>query len=403
MNIDLLTSQALADPHELFRKLRESRSAVWSDQHQAWILTTYAGVTEGFRDRDALSSDRLTPLEQRLPRERRDVLALTFEVLRGWMTFHDMPRHAVLRDPVRSAFTPRRIDLLRAKTEVIVAGLLDDLAALGQFDLKQEFAFHLPAVVIAEMLGIPPADREKFKTWSRKLAAIVFGESRQADQAGIAAEGAAEFVDYFRWLIDQRAAAPADDLVSALIAARHTADRPGLTDMEVVGACTLLLFAGHETTTNFITNAVLALLQHPAQAALFAARPDLAPAAIEELLRFDGPVKVMVRTVATDHERGGQHMTKGQIVYLGVLAANHDPEVFPRPGELNLQRPQGKPNVAFGQGAHFCLGHALARLEASVSLRALFSRFPAIKLAAGDLDWEPLILTRSLKALPVRV
>ena len=403
MNIDLLAPRALADPQAVFGELRRRQPVVWSDRHKAWILTTYTDVIEGFRDRDALSSDRLTPLEQRLSAERRDVLALTFEVLRGWMTFHDMPRHAVLRDPVRRAFTPGRIDLLQAKTQAIVAGLLDNLATLGEFDLKQEFAFPLPAVVIAEMLGIPPSDREKFKTWSRKLAAIVFGESRQADQAGVAAEGAAEFVDYFGWLIAQRTAAPADDLVSALIAARHTAGRPGLTDMEVIGACTLLLFAGHETTSNFITNAVLALLRHPDQAALFATRGDLTAAAIEELLRFDGPVKVMVRTVATDHERGGQQMTRGQLVYLGVLAANHDPAVFGRPGELNLRRPAGKPNVAFGQGAHFCLGHALARLEASVALRALFTRFPGLRLATGQLTWEPLILTRSLTSLPVRV
>jgi len=403
MDIDLLAPGALADPQALFGELRQLQPVVWSDRHKAWIITTYTDVVEGFRDRDALSSDRLTPLEHRLSTERREVLALTFEVLRGWMTFHDMPRHAVLRDPVRSAFTPKRIDLLRAKTETIVAGLLDHLDALGEFDLKGEFAFPLPAVVIAEMLGIPASDREQFKSWSRKLAAIVFGESRQADQAGVAAEGAAEFVDYFRWLIGQRTAAPADDLVSALIAARHRADQPGLTDMEVIGACTLLLFAGHETTSNFIANAVLALLRHPDQAALFAARGDLTAAAIEELLRFDGPVKVMVRTVATDHERGGQQLTSGQIVYLGVLAANHDPAAFPGPAELDLQRPAGKPNVAFGQGAHFCLGHALARLEASVALRALFARFPALQLTTDRLSWDPLILTRSLTSLPVRV
>jgi cytochrome P450 len=403
VDIDLLAPRALADPQALFAGLRELEPVVWSDQHKAWIVTSYPEVFGGFRDRDALSSDRLTPLEQRMSPQRREVLALTFEVLRGWMTFHDMPRHAVLRDPVRLAFTPRRIDLLQAKTEAIVAGLLDDLESRGEVDLKAEFAFPLPAVVISEMLGIPASDREKFKTWSRKLAAIVFGESRQADQAGVAAEGAAEFVDYFRWLIAERTAAPADDLVSALIAARHTAGTPGLTDMEVIGACTLLLFAGHETTSNFIANAVLALLRHPGQAALFASRPDLTAAAIEELLRFDGPVKVMVRTAATDHERGGQQLSAGQIVYLGVLAANHDPAVFPEPAELDLLRPPGRPNVAFGQGAHFCLGHALARLEASVALRALFTRFPRLQLATDQLAWEPLILTRSLTSLPVRM
>ncbi|MGE5289971.1 MAG: cytochrome P450 [Micromonosporaceae bacterium] len=403
MNIDMLAPQALAAPAELFADLRRSGPVVWSDQHKAWIITTYDSVVDGFRDARALSSDRLTPLERRLSAESRDVLALTFGVLRGWMTFHDAPRHGILRDPVRLAFTPRRISRLQNKAERITKDLLDDLATRREFDLKQDFAFHLPAVVIAEMLGIPPADRDKFKTWSRKLAAIVFGESRQADQAGVAAEGAGEFVDYFGWLIAERASAPGDDLISALIAARRTEGQPGLSDMEVIGACTLLLFAGHETTTNLITNAVLALLQHPGQVALLREQPELTPATIEELLRFDGPVKVMVRTVAADHERAGVHLTEGQIVYLGVLAANHDPAVFPEPSLLDLRRRPGRPNMAFGQGAHYCLGHALARLEASVALRALFSRFPEIELSTDELEWEPLILTRSLRSLPVRV
>ena len=402
MTIDLLAPAALSQPHALFAELRQQDPVQWSEAHKAWIITGYRGVVDGFRDVGRLSSDRLTPLERRLSQERRQTLALTFDVLRGWMTFHDAPRHAVLRDPVRLTFTPKRVEDLRSKIERIVADLLDEMAGAGEVDFKEQFAFPMPAVVIAELLGIPAADRERFKTWSRNLSAIVFGESGNINQAGVAAEGSAEFADYFRRLIAKRIADPGEDLISALIAARALDDGPGLSDMEVVGACTLLLFAGHETTTNFITNATLALLNNPGQASKLAEDPETIVTGVEELLRFDGPVKVMVRSVADDHERDGHTLRKGETVYLADTAATRDPGVFVEPDRLDLRRPVKPAHVSFGQGPHFCLGHALARLEASIAVRAAFTRFPGMELA-GPVSWDPLILVRSATSLPVRI
>lgn len=403
MTIDLLAPTALAQPHEYFAEIGRNGPVTWSEQHKAWIVTGYDAVVEGFRDTEVLSSDRLTPMERRLSQERKETLALTFEVLRGWMTFHDAPHHAVLRSPVRRAFTPKRIGHLRPRIEHVVGELLDNLESVGEFDLKEDFAFPMPAIVIAELLDIPAADRERFKTWSKKLSAFVFGESGNADQAGTAAEGSAEFAEYFQWLIAQRRDNPGDDLISALIAARNEQEETALTDMEVVGACTLLLFAGHETTTNFITNAMVTLLRNPAQARLLVEEPDLATSAVDELLRYDGPVKVMVRSVSADHVRHGQQFRAGEIVYLSVLSANHDPAVFTDPERLDLRRTNIPPHVGFGQGAHYCLGHALARLETSIALRALLERFPTIEAAGDDIEWDPLILIRSAAALPVRV
>lgn len=403
MNVNLLQRDALNHPHELFATLRDKGPVVWSDDHSAWIVNDYAGVVDGFRDVQRLSSDRLTPLERRLTTQRRETLTLTFEVLRGWMTFHDAPRHAVLRDPVRRAFTPKRVGDLRPTIERVVVELLDDLPRAGTvIDFKELFAFPVPAIVIAELLGIPAADRGRFKTWSKKLSAIVFGESGNVDQAGTAAQGSAEFHDYFSWLIAERTANPGDDLISALVAARADADT-GLTDMEVVGACTLLLFAGHETTTNAITNAVAALLTHPEQARELAAAetPAAVGAAVDELLRYDGPVKIMVRNVATDHERGGAQMRRGETVYLSVIGANHDPSVFDSPHTLDLRRPSKPGHVAFGQGPHFCLGHALARLEMSIAVPAVLRHFPAMTFADEHIEWDPLILIRSAAELPV--
>jgi cytochrome P450 len=400
---DLLSPEALRRPHEFFARLREQGPVVWSEAHKAWIVTDYEGVVDGFRDVELLSSDRLTPFERRLSEQRRATLALTFDVLRGWMTFHDAPRHDVLRDPVRRAFTPRRIADLRPKIERIAEDMLDRLADAGRADFKSEFAFPLPAIVIAELLDVPAADRERFKTWSKKLSAVVFGESGNADQAATAAEGTAEFHDYFQWLITQRTAAPGDDLISALLAARRTDAGDGLTDMEVVGACTLLLFAGHETTTNALTNAMFALLQAPDSARSLAAPGSAPAAAVDELLRFDGPVKIMVRSVAADHERGGQQLRRGQIVYLAVAGANRDPAVFAEPDRLDLNRPAKPGHVAFGQGPHFCLGHALARLEMAVALPAALRRFPRMSLVTEQIDWDPLILVRAATKLPIAV
>ena len=405
MTIDLLTPDALRNPRELFASIRDRGPVTWSEAHKAWLVNDYQSVVDGFRDTETLTSDRLTPLERRLSQERRETLALTFEVLRGWMTFHDAPRHAVLRNPVRRAFTPKRVGDLRQTTTRIVDELLNNLEErVGEtVDLKQEFAFPMPAIVIAELLDIPASDRHRFQDWSRKLSAIVFGESENIDQAATAADGSAEFTEYFQWLIRERTEAPGDDLISALIAARGTDDSPGLTDMELVGACTLLLFAGHETTTNLITNSSLALLEYPDQTRALVSDESLLPSAIEELIRHDGPVKIMVRSVSRDHLREGQELRAGDSVFLSVTGANHDPSVFQSPDELDLRRSTKTPHVGFGQGPHFCLGHALARLELGTALPALFKRFPGLELATDHVEWEPLILVRSAADLPVRL
>ena len=353
---------------------------------------------------EKMSSDRLTPLERRSSERRREILAQTFDVLRGWMVFHDEPDHARLRDPVHRAFTPRTVAGLRGAVERVVAALLDDVAeAGGTCDFKAAVAFPLPAIVIAELLGVPPADRARFKTWSAKLAAVVFGASNDPDQDRVAAEGSAEFADYFGELIAEREREPADDLISALVASRDRGD--GLTSQELVGACTLLLFGGHETTTNLIANGVLSLLRFPDELARLRADPALLPNAVEELLRFEPPQKVMVRNVAETHERSGRVLRRGDAAFLAVAGANRDPAGFPDPDRLDLGRPAVRNHLAFGFGAHFCLGAALARLEGQVALAALLERFDRIELAVDEdeLAWEPMILNRSLRALPLAV
>ncbi len=401
---DLLSDRAVADPHAVFAELRRLGGCVWLPEHHAWLLTTHAQVADGFRDAGRLSSDRLTPLRARLEPARRELLDDTFELLSGWMVFHDEPDHRRLREPLARAFTPRTVEGLRPRIESIVGELLDGLAERQTCDLVAEYAFELPAIVIAELLGVPPADRDEFTTWSDQLAAIVFGASNRPDQAETAAEGTARFVEYFTWLIQRHEAEPADDLTSALISV--TRDDPGgvgLTPSELVGALTLLLFGGHETTTNLISSAARALALFPDQRAWLGRHPEAIGPAVEELHRWDGPTKVMVRIASAAHARDGQQLEDGQTVFLGVASASRDPALTDRPDELVLDRSEGGRHLGFGFGGHFCLGAFLARVEAQVAVRGLIQRFGAYEPAVPDaeLTWSPTLLGRSLRALPV--
>lgn len=405
MITDLLSPEAVQRPFEVYRSLREAGPIVWLPEHRAWFIGTYQAVHAGFRDA-RLSSDRLTPLETRMAPLRSELLADTFELLRGWMVFHDPPHHERLRGPVRSSFTPRAVEGLRPHVEAVVTSCLDRMEERWRsgdtVDLVAELAFPLPAIVIAELLGVPPADRNDFKQWSNQLAAVVFGASSQTAKAEEAAAGTAKFVEYFSSLIEHYERHPADNLISALIRAREEA-QPPLSASELVGACTLLLFGGHETTTNLITNAAVALATHPDERRWLGANPDRIALAVEELHRFDGPSKVMVRVAATTHDRSGVTIEAGHTVFLGLSSANRDPDAFPDPDRLWLARPDAHRHLGFGHGLHFCLGAPLARLEAQVALHRLIERVPEFQLAVpeDELRYGATILGRGLGTLPV--
>jgi cytochrome P450 len=393
----------VADPYGAFAALRAVGPLVWLPEHHAWLTTTYDETAAAFRD-PRLSSDRLTPLERSLDPARAALLGPTFELLRGWMVFHDPPDHERLRGPLRRAFTPRTVEGLRPRVGALVDELLDGVQHRPTWDLVRELAFPLPAIVIAELLGVPPADRERFKTWSNQLGAVVFGASNRPDQAEQAAAGSAQFADYFGWLVAKYTAEPADNLVSALIAVTRddaASGGSGLTPAELVGTCTLLLFGGHETTTNLIGNAALALLRAPDQRAWLRDHPSAMGGAVDELLRFDGPTKLMVRTVHETHERGGHELVEGQLVFLGVAAGNRDPAAFAEPDELRLDRADAVRHLGFGYGIHYCLGAPLARLEAATALAGLMRRCPDLRLADDQPGYGATILGRGLTSLVV--
>lgn len=400
-SVNLLDPAVVRDPHPTFAELRSHGRPVWLEQHRAWMVAEHSAVNEGFRDL-RLSSDRLTPMERRLSEANRDTLGATIELLRGWMVFHDPPDHTRLREPLRRAFTPARLAGLRPRVEAIVDELCDDMEDRNEVDLLADFTFPLPAIVIAELLGVPAEDREDFKHWSDQLSAIVFGSPDRAGRAAVAAAGSERFSAYFADLIERYRTHPEDNLVSALIAV--TEDDPDGTRLgadELVGACTMLLFGGHETTTTLVSNSMRSLMSNVDQRQLLIEDPLLVPHAVEELHRYDGSTKIMVRVVGEGHERGGESFEPGQTVFLGVMGANRDPAVFDDPDRLDLNRVNARSHLGFGYGIHFCLGAALARLEAEIAVGALVRRFPEMTHDPSRVVFPETLLSRSVSALPV--
>lgn len=402
--IDILGPEAIRDPSRYFSLLREDGNPVfWDTRYRSWIITGHAAISEAITD-PRFSSDRIAPfIESKLAGTDVDpAIRLAFDVLRNWMVFQDDPSHARLRRLVSKAFTPRSI----ANIEAAVVAKSTELAAAlptdGTFDLIADFTYPLPVFVIAEMLGVPAENRAKFKDWAEEIAPVVSGgldDPARYDRAGAAM---AELVEFFSALLDHYAADPQDNLLTALAQSREGAEP--LTQLEVLAFCTLLMFAGHETTANLISSSMLALCQHPDQLALLRSGGVDPAKAVEEFLRWDGPGKSITRVLAADAEFRGQHLKMGQRAFLVLAAGNRDPEVFHAPNELRLDREDARKHLGFGGGGHFCMGASLARLETRIALPILLEALPDVRLSPRhELEWQQVLLTRGLKALWLEV
>ncbi len=364
-DIDLNDPASIDDPYSYWSRYRDMGPVQWSDAHRAWVVLGHVELSEAFRDGRLLSADRVTPLE-RVAAHRPSSFAKVVELLGGWMVFRDPPLHTHLRDPMRNVFTPRRVATLEEMVSQVVDEIVDGLDDV--IDVREDFAGPLPAWVIAAVLGVEATERDRFQGWSDDLATIVFATDPHTTAPEQATAAAGEFSDFFQRLIERERAEPSETLMTALV--NGAGDQ--LSDLELVGACTLILFAGHETTTSLLMNTM----------GLLATRPDLVEAlrvgeldtALEELLRVLGPTRSMYRKVAVAHERGGQALAVDDNVLLCVAAANHDPDVFDEPGRLKLNR-DPNPHLTFGWGLHHCLGAHLARLEARLALKALLRRY----------------------------
>jgi cytochrome P450 len=394
--IDLGAPDAVADPHALFHRLRAEAPVHRSEHHRAWLVLTHAGVTAGFRDQ-RLSADRMPALE-RMASSRPEAWRARVDNLRGGLVLRADTHHQPPRDPVRPAFTPRRVEGLEPVIARIAGELCDELLAGDGGDVRAGFAVPLPALVIADLLGIPRHDRAEFATWSSLLASVVFAAESRHSSTEQAIEGAQHFWRYFTELCDHRRRHPGDDLISDLVASVG----PGrLEPVELVGAGTLLLFAGHETTTGLLASGTAVLLQHPDATDRLRRDPSLWVTAVDELLRLEGPAKLMVRRASVDVEIESTAIPAGDTVWLVILAADRDPTVFCDPDLVDVGR-DPNPHVALGWGIHHCLGAPLARLEGRVALRTLFDRIPELRLDA-PVRWGGGVLGRGVARLEVSV
>jgi cytochrome P450 len=389
----------LADPFPLYRRMRDHDPAHWSPRLKAWVLTRYGDVKAVCLDH-GMSSDRLRPFFASLPGAEAQRIAEIIRYLSLWMVFRDPPDHTRLRRLVSKVFNVRSMHAMRERVAELTGWLLDRIGGRRDFDFIAEFAGPLPALVIMDMLGVPREALVRVKRMSDDMALFIGSSRASPEKYGVAEAATREMVDFFRALIAARRAAPADDLLSALVAVQDEGDR--LSEDELLATCILLLFAGHETTTNHIANALLALIRFPEQMRLLRERPELAAAAVEELLRYDGPSGAQVRIVARQCELHGKTLRPGERVFLMLNAANRDPRAYPDPDRLDLQR-DGVPHLTFGFGAHICLGFPLARLEGQISLPAVLRRWRSIELASDRLEWINSMVFRGMRSLPVRV
>ncbi|MEY2567686.1 MAG: pimeloyl-[acyl-carrier protein] synthase [Actinomycetota bacterium] len=362
---------------------------------EGWVAASHAAVQSVLRE-PGCSSDHRNATGLAGYQADRGIPEIAGELLSKILLFMDAPDHTRLRGLISKAFTPRSIEQLRPRISKLTEELLAPLRDAGRFDVIEDFAFPLPVTVICELLGVPAEDRELFRQLTRDMAVILDWDVTP-QQFGGAAGAALNFAAYLVPLFEQRRRSPEADLISALVAAEEAGDRLGAD--ELLTTVVLLLTAGHETTMNLIGNGLLALLRNPGQLEVLRSRPDLMPWAVEELLRYDSPVRLTVRTAVKDHQLEGETVQAGEQLIVLLDAANHDPAVFSTPDTLDVTRDAHR-HVAFGAGAHYCLGAALARAEAQIALAALIA-LPELAMAIDEPTWRPLVTFHALESLPV--
>jgi len=390
----LLDPEVLADPYPLYRRLRTESPVHWDPFLHAWVVTRYADVVTVLH---RFSAAR-TPTPEQLDAIGLSALAPLAAVMVRQMLFLDPPAHTRIRSLAAQAFTPRRVAALHQHIQQITDTLLEAVLPCGRMDVIGDLAEPLPAIVTAEMLGVPVADHRQLKTWSADFAEMLGNFQHNPDGAARVLRSTEAMLDYFRAAVREQRARPRQGLVSALLQAEIDGDR--FTEDEVIANCIVTMVGGQETTTNLIGNGVLTLLRHPDQLARLLGEPSLIAPAIEELLRFESPSQHTARLAPEDTVLGGQRIRRRQAVIAVMAAGNRDPERFPDPDRLDLTRPDNR-HLAFGWAAHFCFGAPLARLEGQIALSTVLRRLRDVRLEPSRLAWRTNLGLRGLTALPI--
>jgi pimeloyl-[acyl-carrier protein] synthase len=390
----LFDHDTLANPYPLYHRLRTVDPVHWDPFLYAWVVTRYADVVTVLH---RFSAAR-TPTPEQLSALGLGSLNPLAQVMVRQMLFLDPPAHTRMRTLAAFAFTPRRVAVLREHIQDIVDDLIGAAVSRGRMDVLADLAVPLPAIVTAEMLGVPPSDYEQLKAWSADFAEVLGNFQHNPDRSARALKSTEEMVRYFQAAIDEQRRRPREGLISAFLSAEERGDR--LTEEEVIANCIITMVGGQETTTNLIGNGVLALLRNPEELRRLRADLTLIPSAVEELLRYESPTQHTGRVAPDDVELGGKRIAARQAVIVVLGAANRDPERFPDPDRLDITRTDNR-HLAFGWAAHFCFGAPLARIEGQVAFETLLRRVPHFALEDTPLAWRPNLALRGLTALPV--
>lgn len=390
----LLDPEVLANPYPLFRRLRTEDPVHWDPFLHAWVVTRYKDVVTVLHYHSA----ERTPTPEQLAAMGLASLNPIAEIMVKQMLFLDPPAHTRLRSLASQAFTPQRVEVLRGHIREIANRLLDKIESKGCMDVIADLAEPLPCIVTAEMLGVPVEDHQQLKAWSQDFAEMLGNFQHNPDRARRVLKSVLEMADYFRSAMREQRARPRGGLVSSLMNAQIDGDR--LTEEEVIANSIVTMVGGQETTTNLIGNGALALFRNPDQLEKLRSDLSLIPSAVEELLRYESPSQHTARLAPEDTILGGKPIQKRQAVIAVMAAGNRDPERFPDPDRLDITRTDNR-HLAFGWGAHFCFGAALARIEGQTAFELMLRRLPNWALDPAPLVWRSNLGLRGLKALPV--
>jgi len=391
----LLDPDVLADPYPLYRQLRSEDPVHWDPFLHAWVVTRYADVVRVLHH---FSANR-TPTPEQLSELNLSALNPIAEVMVRQMLFLDPPDHTRLRALASAAFTPRRVEQLRSHIQDVMNTLLDEVVGKGSMDVIEDFASPAPAIVTAELLGVPARDHVQLKTWSQDFAEMLGNFQHNPDRFSRVLRSVENLCSYFQNEMREQRTSPRDGLIRAMMEAE--VDGASLTEEEIVANLIVTMVGGQETTTNLIGNGLLTLLRHPEEMERLRTDSSLIPSAVEELLRYESPSQHTARLAPADVELGNRQIRKRQAVIAVMGAGNRDPERFEDPDRLDLARKDNR-HLAFGWAAHFCFGAALARLEGQIAFETLLRRLPNLKLdTKAPLQWRHNLGLRGLTALPV--
>jgi len=390
----LLDPEVLANPYPLFRRLQSEDPVHWDPFLHTWVVTGYAGVLQVLHE---FSAER-THTPEKLQAMGLSEMTPLAKLMVKLMLFMDPPWHTRLRRLASSAFSPARVAVLRSHIREIVSRLLDDVQGRGRINLIADLARPLPAIVTAEMLGVPVEDWVQLKTWSEDFAEMLGNFQHNPEAAPRMLLTVHEMTSYFQNAIRRQKDHPREGLVLSLMMAEVDGDR--LSEEEVIATCIVTMVGGLETTTNLIANGILTLLRHPEQMRRLQDDLSLVPSAVEEMLRYESPSQHTGRLAPEDVELGGKLIRKRQAVMAVMAAANRDPERFPEPDRFDIARTDNR-HLAFGYAAHFCFGAALARVEGQEAVEAVVRRMPNLKLEPGSLVWRNNLGLRGLTELPL--